>query len=66
MPIPIPPRRARTVPPTEKIRPRLRPGSGTAKPVAPRQRGTALWLLLLIIALGAAAMATAYFWPSGL
>jgi hypothetical protein len=60
------PRRARTVPPTEKIKPRARPGSGAAKPAAPRQRGTALWLLLLMIALGAAAMATAYFWPSGL
>jgi hypothetical protein len=60
------PRRARTVPPTEKIKPRHRPQIDVVKPAAPRQRGTALWLLLLMIALGAAAMATAYFWPSGL
>ena len=32
----------------------------------PQRRRTVLWLVLLIIALGIAAMAAAYFWPSNL
>jgi hypothetical protein len=40
------------------------PGQAT-HPRAPEQRRV-LWMILLMISLGVAAMATAYFWPSGL
>jgi eukaryotic-like serine/threonine-protein kinase len=55
---------------------KARPGGGSTassprKPSAdpsalPRKRPTVLWLILLMIALGAGAMAAAYYWPAEL
>jgi serine/threonine protein kinase len=64
-PEPALPRRTEAVPATEKIKPLSRPMPDAVRPIAPRPSRRRLWLLLLMIALGAAAMATAYFWPTG-
>jgi serine/threonine-protein kinase len=49
---------------TAKVKPR--PSQVASMPAAPGNERSVLWLVLLIIALGVAAMAVAYYWPATL
>jgi serine/threonine protein kinase len=61
-----PPGKSRPAKATQKTRPQpdpARPTPSVVAPRAPRRRGNAVWLILLMIALGAAATAAAYYLP---
>jgi hypothetical protein len=58
--------KAEADPDARSARKRRAAPSTSSYPTAPGQRRTVLWLILLMIALGAGATAAAYYWPADL